>query len=99
MQVTPRLYERMLSEHLNSHRQMAFLSGPRQIGKTTVSQHLASHYLDWDNLQHREILLKGPEAVADHCLLNELQQKTLVIAFDEILFLSRVITPPGFLWK
>jgi len=84
MQVTPRLYERMLSEHLNSHRQMAFLSGPRQIGKTTVSQHLASHYLDWDNLQHREILLKGPEAVADHCQLNELQQKIPVISFDEI---------------
>jgi hypothetical protein len=46
--------------------------------------HLASHYLDWDNIQHREILLKGPEGVADHCRLNELQQQIPVIAFNEI---------------
>lgn len=84
MQIAPRLYEEMLSEHLSSHRQMIFLSGPRQIGKTTISQKLATCYLDWDNLQHRKIILSGPDAVATFCHLEDLQEEVPVIVFDEI---------------
>jgi predicted AAA+ superfamily ATPase len=32
-----RTYVFLLEEHLANHRQMAFLSGPRQVGKTTTS--------------------------------------------------------------
>ena len=32
----PRIYDPLLAEHLASNRQMAFFSGPRQVGKTTT---------------------------------------------------------------
>jgi len=30
-----RLYDRVLQDHFARHRQMAWVSGPRQVGKTT----------------------------------------------------------------
>lgn len=84
MQKTTRLYEGMLSEHLESHRQMVFLSGPRQVGKTTLSKQLATHYLDWDHLSHRKLIMDGPDAVAAYCNLEELKEKLPVIVLDEI---------------
>ena len=35
---TPRLYDQLLDEHFAGNRQMAFVSGPRQVGKTTTFQ-------------------------------------------------------------
>ncbi|MGH2613493.1 MAG: hypothetical protein ACRDFB_10665 [Rhabdochlamydiaceae bacterium] len=32
-----RVYEIVIEEHLAHHRQMGFISGPRQVGKTTMS--------------------------------------------------------------
>lgn len=86
-----RIYHPVLAEHLQKYRQMAFLAGPRQSGKTTLSndclegkyEHL---YLNWDNLTHRELILAGdeklmqnfrPEVLADNDNLP-------VIIFDEI---------------
>ncbi len=31
-----RFYDNVLRDHLASHRQMALVSGPRQVGKTTT---------------------------------------------------------------
>jgi predicted AAA+ superfamily ATPase len=42
-------------------RKMVFLAGPRQVGKTTVSRSLPggkAGYLNWDNPEHRESILK-----------------------------------------
>lgn len=43
-------------------RKMVFLGGPRQVGKTTLSQHILgksmSGYLNWDNLEHKERILR-----------------------------------------
>jgi predicted AAA+ superfamily ATPase len=36
----PRLYADVLEGHLQRHRQMALISGPRQVGKTTVCRAL-----------------------------------------------------------
>jgi predicted AAA+ superfamily ATPase len=33
-----RIYEKLLTDHFASTRQMAFLSGPRQSGKTTLAK-------------------------------------------------------------
>jgi predicted AAA+ superfamily ATPase len=30
------IYDAVLTEHLKKYRQMAFLTGPRQVGKTTL---------------------------------------------------------------
>jgi len=68
---------------------MIFLSGPRQAGKTTVSlmarefTNLFS-YLNWDNLDHRKIILEGVRAVGDHAGLNQLTDEIPIVVFDEI---------------
>ena len=34
----PRIYDEIVAKNLRDFRQMAFLSGPRQVGKTTVAK-------------------------------------------------------------
>lgn len=48
-----RLYANILKHHIQDDRQMVFLAGPRQVGKTTTSKTakaLTDHfvYLNWD---------------------------------------------------
>jgi len=81
-----RIYEAALQEHVESLRQMAFLTGPRQVGKTTSCQTLADQgrYVNWDNQGHRAIILKGADEVASALKLHQLEQLKPVIVFDEI---------------
>lgn len=78
------MYGALLKDHLARHRQMAFVSGPRQVGKTTLCRSLGSAYLDWDNADHRAILLAGPAAVAEHAGLRQLSGRPPVLALDEL---------------
>jgi hypothetical protein len=78
-----------LCQHYAVNRQMLFLSGPRQVGKTTIARQLGesfqrSHYLNWDNFNDRELILKGPEPVARHIGLDRLQSSIPFCAFDEL---------------
>jgi uncharacterized protein len=85
-----RLYEKLFEEHLEGHRQMLFLSGPRQVGKTTTSLRVAEEaptrhiYLNWDDLQHRTIIAAGSQSVADHIGLQKASGKAPRIVFDEL---------------
>ena len=79
-----RVYARILSEHLESNRQMAFVSGPRQVGKTTVSTARSDYYFDWDNANHRDLLLAGPSSIAADCSLERAREAIPTVAFDEI---------------
>ncbi|MBR4612235.1 MAG: ATP-binding protein [Kiritimatiellae bacterium] len=63
---------------------MAFLSGPRQVGKTTLAKKFSSCYLDWDNVDARALILKGPSAAAGAAGLERLSFAPLTVAFDEI---------------
>jgi len=46
---------------------MAFIAGPRQVGKTTLAKHLLAKvgmealYFSWDIESHRKIVIKNPE--------------------------------------
>jgi len=84
MTIRPRLYDHILREHLEHHRQMAFVSGPRQVGKTTTCRALASSYLNWDSVDDRRLILRGPEAVAEHLGLEQLREPIPVVVFDEL---------------
>ena len=59
-----RLYDQVVQQQLAELRQMVFLAGPRQVGKTTVARAVADHYLDWDDPSHRRLLVSGTDAVA-----------------------------------
>ena len=60
MKFKRRLYDSLLREHLAAHRQMALVSGPRQVGKTTTCRNHADRYANWDNIDDREQILGGP---------------------------------------
>ncbi len=84
-----RIYEQILLEHAKKHRQMLFLAGPRQVGKTTtakavVSQSAQSLYLNWDVQEHRRIILAGENRVASECGFDTLAGGVQAIIFDEI---------------
>ena len=79
-----RLYDTMLAEHLERHRQMAFVVGPRQVGKTTTCRGLSSAYLNWDNSDDRQVILDGPAATAGRLGLGRLSRQPPVAVFDEL---------------
>ena len=79
-----RLYDTLLTEHLATQRQMAFVSGPRQVGKTTTCRSLADEYLNWDNLDDRERILSGPAGLVERLKLDRLRESPPVALFDEL---------------
>jgi predicted AAA+ superfamily ATPase len=90
MKLRERYYGHVFQKHLKQYRQMLFVSGARQVGKTTCCRSLGQVYLDWDNESHREIILKGPQAVAEFSGLDMVADGELpVIIFDELHKYSR----------
>lgn len=83
-----RLYDHIIRQHLANDEEMLFLSGPRQVGKTTISQSLADFYpycyLNWDNEDHRQSLLQGPAKIIELTGLNTLMVQKPILGLDEI---------------
>lgn len=81
-----RLYESILIRHFAEHRQMALVAGPRQVGKTTVCARLAGpeRILNWDDSDHRAVILAGPSAVGERFGLQRLRATPPVVGFDEL---------------
>lgn len=84
-----RLYTEIVEHHFATNRQALFLSGPRQVGKTTIAREYLktrprSLYLNWDNLDHRKLILQGPKAVSDALLPPILSEDKSFLCFDEI---------------
>src|SRR5215469_476095 len=84
VQERPRFYTAVLKAHLEKDRQMALVSGPRQVGKTTTCRLLSDQYLNWDSTDDRRHLLRGPAALADTLGLDRLQANTPVAVLDEL---------------
>jgi len=79
-----RLYDQILTTHLTENRQMAFISGPRQVGKTTTCRQCADQYMSWDILEDQRVVLKGPTALVEKLELNRPRAKIPVVVFDEL---------------
>ncbi len=79
-----RAYTAILREHFERHRQMAFVSGPRQVGKTWVCKSLGGPYLNWDNTDDRRKLLRGPAALAESFGLDTLRAQPPFAVLDEL---------------
>jgi len=67
---------------------MAMLSGPRQVGKTTLALDIftkqKTFYLNWDDFDDRELLLQGGKAIAQHIGMDQLRTDAPLIILDEI---------------
>ena len=79
-----RIYDSILETHLETHRQMAFVSGPRQVGKTTVCRHGAESYFNWDAADDRRLIQKGATAVAAAIGADKARAGRPKVVFDEI---------------
>ena len=77
-----RRYENILRQHFRDDIQMAFVVGPRQVGKTTTCTSFETEhfYLNWDNEDHQRLILGGPATVAAEAGLST--GKTII--FDEL---------------
>jgi len=74
----------MVREHLRQHKQMAFISGPRQVGKTTLCRALSKTYFNWDQQDHRDIILRGPNALIEAAGLQKASAGEAVVVLDEL---------------
>jgi predicted AAA+ superfamily ATPase len=79
-----RLYDSIFSRQLAQHRQMIWVTGPRQVGKTTSCRSLSDAYHNWDNLDDRRLFLRGPAAIAEKDGLDRLTARSPVLVFDEL---------------
>ena len=79
-----RVYDAMLDWHFRRDRQMAFVAGPRQVGKTTTCRRHADEVLNWDNADDRSVILAGPAATAQRLTLERLRSRPPVTLIDEI---------------
>jgi predicted AAA+ superfamily ATPase len=77
-----RRYEALLNDHFINDNQMALLTGPRQVGKTTTCTSFEAnhHYFNWDNENDARLFLEGPAAIAEKIGVS--QKRTVV--FDEL---------------
>jgi hypothetical protein len=56
-----------ISRFLAEESKMAFIAGPRQVGKTTLAKYLLAQigmealYFNWDIESHRKLIIKNPD--------------------------------------
>lgn len=84
-----RLYESVIRQHLSENEQMAFLSGPRQVGKTTISKKISaeskrSKYLNWDILEDRATILNGLPSIVSGLKMDLLAPDKPLLVLDEV---------------
>ncbi|MBS0350406.1 MAG: ATP-binding protein [Proteobacteria bacterium] len=83
-----RLYHRIIQQHFAQDEQMIFLCGPRQVGKTTISQTCVDKkridYLNWDVKDHRADIIAGPIQTAQRIGLQNAKEHKPIVIFDEL---------------
>ncbi|MCB1085131.1 MAG: AAA family ATPase, partial [Chlamydiia bacterium] len=84
-----RTYVELVENHIQNYRQMVFLAGPRQVGKTTVGKSFAKqfssfYYFNWDEQEDRQLIIKGPKAVGEIIGFDKMKKRPPLIVFDEI---------------
>lgn len=84
---TPRYIESAINNICFAHGKMAFISGPRQCGKTTMAKNLlneryAGKYYNWDETVFRRIWSKNPQDLIKNLVTKNNVKPLLVL--DEI---------------
>ncbi len=86
MALLDRWYTDVLDRHLREDRQMVFLTGPRQVGKTTTARAAGGvhRYLNWDRQSDRRAIVGGPDIVAEAIDLHTVHPEPRRVVFDEL---------------
>lgn len=81
-----RIYEKLIADHFVDDRQMAFLSGPRQVGKTTLAGNVLTQavWLNYDKATDAQIIAAGADRVAEYADLANPMNLERGIVFDEL---------------
>ena len=81
-----RIYESLLLDHFAHERQMVFLSGPRQVGKTTLAETVlpGAICLNYDKAADARIIAGGADKVAEFADLANPANAKRGILFDEL---------------
>ena len=83
-----RYYEAIINDHFAKYEQMVFVTGPRQVGKTTLALAIENDrntvYLNWDDVEDRELLLSGTQSLGKHIQLDKVRNTPPVVIFNEI---------------
>ena len=83
-----RYLSKLIQELSFDNSKMAFISGPRQVGKTTFTRSILKernrgHYYSWDEAKFRKIWARDPQQILDPIFFNR-DEKIPVIILDEI---------------
>jgi len=75
-----------LWKELSAEKQMIFISGPRQTGKTTLAKEIAKSftnntYFNWDITSSKKLLIEKPSFFEE---INRLDESIPLVIFDEI---------------
>ena len=79
-----RIYETILANHIGKYRQMVLLSGPRQVGKTTLGETLSGVCLNWDDDDVKRTIMSGQSETVKRYGLAGMSETDKVVVFDEI---------------
>ena len=81
-----RIYERLIKDHFDSNRQMVFISGPRQVGKTTLAESVLPDAVrfNYDKAADARIIAAGADKVAEFADLADPSNAKRGILFDEL---------------
>lgn len=81
-----RVYDTLISNHFQENRQIALVTGPRQVGKTTAARSAAGQHacFSWDRQGDRAMTMQGPDAVAEQLRLTELRESPQHVVFAEL---------------
>lgn len=81
-----RVYETLLGDHFARNRQMAFLSGPRQVGKTTLAETALpeAKIFNYDKPADARTIAAGADRVAEAANLADPLAARRGIVFDEL---------------
>ena len=81
-----RIYESLVTDHFANNRQMAFLSGPRQVGKTTLAESVLPDAvrLNYDKAADARLIAAGADKVAGFADLSNPMMAKRGILFDEL---------------
>lgn len=85
-----RYLSKVIDEMSFKYGKMAFVSGPRQVGKTTMAKALLSdrhngQYCNWDDKDFRKTWVKGPKQIVSPLLKDVgIKSKTQLLILDEL---------------